>query len=45
MTQPTVSESTEGSSGPPKDQASIPSGPPHRVTSLHMHTIHTQKWT
>jgi len=42
MTQPTVSESIEGSSGP-KDEASIPPGPPHHVTSLHMHTVHTQK--
>jgi len=39
MTQPTVSESTEGSSGP-KDQASIPPGPPHHVTSLHIQYIH-----
>jgi len=35
MTQPTVStQSTEGTSGP-KDQASIPPGPPHHVTILH----------
>jgi len=33
MTQSTVS-CTEGSSGP-KDQASIPPGPPHHVTILH----------
>jgi len=32
MTQPC--QSTEGSSGP-KDQASIPPGPAHRVTILH----------
>ena len=31
-------QSTEGSSVP-KDQASIPPGPPHRVTNLHMHTV------
>jgi len=40
MTQPTVS-STEGSNGP-KDQASIPPGPPHHVTILNMHAIHSQ---
>jgi len=31
-------QSTEGSSSP-KDQASIPQGPPHHVTKLHMHAI------
>jgi len=31
-------QSTEGSSSP-KDQASIPQGPPHHVTILHMHAI------
>jgi len=42
--------STIGSNGP-KDQASMPPGPPHHVTILHMHAIysqsqliHTQKW-
>ena len=34
-------QSTEGNNGP-KDQASIPPGPPHSVTILHMHTIYTQ---
>ena len=34
-------QSTEGSSGP-KDQASIPPGPPHHVTILHMHAIYSQ---
>jgi len=32
---------SEGSSGP-KDQASIPPGPPHHVTILHMHAIYSQ---
>ena len=26
----------------PKDQASIPPGPPHHVTILHMHAIYSQ---
>jgi len=34
-------ESTEGSSSP-KDQASNQPGPPHHVTILHMHAIHSQ---
>jgi len=34
-------QSTERSNGP-KDQASIPPGPPHHVTILHMHTTSSQ---
>jgi len=34
-------QSTEGSSGP-NDQASIPPGPPHHVTILHMHVMYSQ---
>jgi len=33
-------QSTKGSNGP-KDQASIPPGPSHHVTILHMHTIYS----
>jgi len=41
-TNPTNCQSTEGSSGP-KDQASIPPGPPHHVTIL-QHTIYIIQW-
>jgi len=40
MTQPTMPR-YEGSNSP-KDQASIPPGPPHHVTILHMHAIYSQ---
>jgi len=40
MTQPTVSKHCR--SNGLKDQASIPPGPPHHVTMLHMHAIYSQ---
>jgi len=40
MTPNQQCQSTEGSSSP-KDQASIPPGPPHNVTTLHMHAIYS----
>ena len=39
MSQPRVSKHAEGSSGP-KDQATIPPGPPHHVTILE-HAIYS----